>query len=1034
MVTDKEQDSNAVFYPKKGEQSLQEELFLNPTNEYRAAPFWAWNGKLQQKDLLEQVDVLHDMGFGGMHIHPRQGLEDEYLGQTYMGMISECIKKASDCNMYVYLYDEDRWPSGFAGGLVTEKTEYRENFIVFTKNKRKNAEKSALLACYDIKLTEKGYLQGYKRIAENQEAQNCKWYAYLMQDEPSTWYNHKTYVDTLNSKATQCFIDCTHEAYKKEFGEYFGKSVPSIFTDEPHYSFMNFLSDANKDESVRIPWTAVLEKRFFEKYGFQILDRLPEVFWNQNNQDTSVRYQFINIVCELFQQSFVKPIATWCMNHGIGFLGHLLEEDKLSFQTHAIGEAMRMYPYFSLPGIDMLFNGVGLNTVKQAQSVAHQYGKEGVMSELYGATGWNFDFRGHKFQGDWQAALGVTLRVPHHSWVSMGGNAKRDYPASINYQSPWYKEYPLIENHYARLNTALTRGTPIVQIGVIHPIESMWCLWGSHDVNWAAKEKLEKQHEKLTEWLLFGQCDFDFISEELLMQDGNVAPDGLKMNQMVYPVIIVPECLTLRKSTVDLLTRFCDQGGHLIFMGNCPPKIDAVPNGELSTLYDAAVSIPFEKEALTSELERYKLMRIEYPADEKEPHMISTVRKDGDAYWVFLANAKKAKTDENIVEPEHLEIVFKGEYVPVLYDTLNGKIEPCDYKVAEGATRIALDYYPCKSFLLKLLPKEMPEKSAVQKITEKGKRLPVLVNDTVEYSLEEDNVFVIDMAEYSVGESELKPKEEFRRIDREVRKILSLPDLGQPWIEKDDGTYNLVTVQFDVKSQMACGGAHLCGENIQSLCLNGKEVKLQENGYFVDKAIPKYVLPDLQKGENHFRITVRYTNRTSLENMYITGKFGVRVNGTEAVLVPLPEKLKFGSIVEQGFPFYGGNLTYRIPIEMQNAGNLYVHLAKYKGALARAFLDGRENGAIAFSPYEVRFEQVSPGPHVVEFKIFGTRINTFGPLHLCDKTFFNFGPKAWITEGGQWSYEYNLQPMGILEKPKLQEGSEESGMFESIGV
>ena len=91
--------------------------------------------------------------------------------------------------------------------------------------------------------------------------------------------------------------------------------------------------------------------------------------------------------------------------------------------------------------------------------------------EECGVTGWDFDFRGHKFHADWQAALGVTLRVLHLSWVSMKGSAKRDYPASISYQSPWYTEFSYIEDHIARLNTVLTRGKPIVNIGVIHPIE-----------------------------------------------------------------------------------------------------------------------------------------------------------------------------------------------------------------------------------------------------------------------------------------------------------------------------------------------------------------------------------------------------------------------------------------------------------------------------------------------------------------------------------------------------------------------------------
>jgi hypothetical protein len=42
--------------------------------------------------------------------------------------------------------------------------------------------------------------------------------------------------------------------------------------------------------------------------------------------------------------------------------------------------------------------------------------------------------------------------------MSMAGEAKRDYPASIGHQSPWWREYPLIEDHFARINTVMTRG------------------------------------------------------------------------------------------------------------------------------------------------------------------------------------------------------------------------------------------------------------------------------------------------------------------------------------------------------------------------------------------------------------------------------------------------------------------------------------------------------------------------------------------------------------------------------------------------
>ena len=126
------------------------------------------------------------------------------------------------------------------------------------------------------------------------------------------------------------------------------------------------------------------------------------------------------------------------------------------------------------------------------------------MSEIYGVTNWDFDFRSHKLAGDWQAALGVTTRVHHLNWVSMEGEAKRDYPAPIGYQSTWYKEYPMIEDHFSRLNTALTRGKPHVRVAVIHPVESYWLHWGPKEQTQLIRDELDEKFRNLADWLLFG--------------------------------------------------------------------------------------------------------------------------------------------------------------------------------------------------------------------------------------------------------------------------------------------------------------------------------------------------------------------------------------------------------------------------------------------------------------------------------------------------------------------------------------------------
>jgi hypothetical protein len=104
----------------------------------------------------------------------------------------------------------------------------------------------------------------------------------------------------------------------------------------------------------------------------------------------------------------------------------------------------------------MLCDWMELNTAKQAQSAATSTAGRAYMSELYGVTNWSSTLP-DKRQGDWQAALGVLFRVHHLAWVSMAGEAKRDYPASISYQAPWWREYRVVEDHFARVGARCCR-------------------------------------------------------------------------------------------------------------------------------------------------------------------------------------------------------------------------------------------------------------------------------------------------------------------------------------------------------------------------------------------------------------------------------------------------------------------------------------------------------------------------------------------------------------------------------------------------
>ena len=117
-------------------------------------------------------------------------------------------------------------------------------------------------------------------------------------------------------------------------------------------------------------------------------------------------------------------------------------------------------------------------------------------------------------------------------------------------------------------------------------------------------------------------------------------------------------------------------------------------------------------------------------------------------------------------------------------------------------------------------------------------------------------------------------------------------------------------------------------------------------------------------------------------------------------------------------PFYGGNVTYINEIETPNC-DIEIKAPFYKGAVIKAYLDGKDLGYIAFAPYSIKVSDVSAGKHKIEFKLFGNRHNSFGALHNTVACEVWFGPNAWRTTGDEFSYEYQLKDMGILAAPSV---------------
>lgn len=1027
-----------MLYPKSCQTELDKNLFKNPTSEYRGAPFWAWNCKLTPDLLIRQIMYLKEMGFGGFHMHSRTGMATPYLSDEFMQLVKTCVETARSEKMLAWLYDEDRWPSGAAGGLVTKNPAYRARYLLFTPypydenqaehgsfvsaSMGKRMGNGTLLAKYDIYLDENGCLEEYRVLDEHENGQNV-WYAYLEIAGVSPWYNNQTYVNTLDKEAIDEFIRITYEAYKVSVGKDFGGIIPAIFTDEPQFTHKTTLGYATEKKDVFLPWTDDLEQTYSGKYGESLLSALPELIWDlPDNRVSKTRYCYHDHIAQRFADTFANNCGKWCRENNLMLTGHMMSEPTLGSQTAALGDAMRSYSGFDLPGIDMLCDAREYSTAKQAQSAAHQFGRKGVLSELYGVTNWNFDFRGHKLQGDWQAALGVTVRVPHLSWVSMEGEAKRDYPASINYQAPWYKEYPLIEDHFARVNTAMTRGTPLVHVGVIHPIESYWLHWGPSEQTAAIREQMDNNFKDITEWLLFGQIDFDFICESLLLHQCAQGGAPLKVGDMAYDTIIIPNCQTLRSSTVERLRSFLGQGGRLIVMGEVPKLVDAVPANNQFKFLKSASLIPFEKYRLLEELEPVREVDIRNADGERAGHFLTQIRQDDEMRWLFIANGRKPQTHD-LINPQNIKIRIPGRWAAELYDTMTGEIHSLDTSFEGNNTVVRRTVYMHDSMLLHLKPHTGQLKAAdEQREIHPHKAEGIL--GKVPVALSEPNVLLLDMAEYAFDDGEFQPLDEILRIDNKFRNKLGLPlrmeAVAQPWTQQPEEAKHVIRLRFEIRSKLDIDECLLALENAQStrIVLNGKTLENKVVGYYVDEAIQTVKMPKIQKGVNILELQAPFGRQTNLEWCYLLGDFGVRVNGFEKMLTKPVRELAFGDIVPQGLPFYGGNILYKLTIE-GNGEDVAIQVPMYRGALMGVTLDGERIGSIVFDPYTIRIPALTKGTHEVGLLLYGNRVNSFGAVHNCDATWTWFGPSAWRTTGDKWSYEYCLKKVGILKSPAI---------------
>ncbi|MFA7373189.1 MAG: glycoside hydrolase [bacterium] len=984
----------------------------NPAPLLRPAPFWSWNDKLDEAELRRQIREMAAKGWGSYFMHSRVGLVTRYLSDEWMALVSACADEAEKTGTYAWLYDEDKWPSGFAGGAVPEADDaYRSRALVLLK---------------------KGELTENETLLEEITYGGTD-YEICLRVDPlgNLWFNGACYVDLMNPEAVRHFLNCTHERYKAACGEHFGRAIPGIFTDEPCYLWPKSM------QAPAVPWSDYLPDFFQKMKGYDIRRHLPSLFFETSNY-RKIRFDFYDAATELFKESFTRQYYEWCRKNNLIMTGHFMCEDTLWAQTLWSGDVMSHYEYMTWPGIDKLGRHLEqVVTVKQVSSVVDQLEKERAFSEVFGCMGGQCSFFHRKWIGDWQAALGISFVNHHLSLYSMRGERKRDYPANLFYQQPWWEDEREFADYQGRLCAFASEGERLTDILVLQPLASVWSEYSPlHTTNqFAVEEIYDRPFAAISHRLLEQKLDFHYGNENLMMTYGAVKNDLLYVGACFYTCVLVPPSLNIKEQTLALLQCYSAAGGKLIFCGTPPMLVDGeeaeidFPGAIVAATLEEAVS-------LVSGLFPHRIKATDKLTGDNAPSVYIHSRRVGNTLRHLLVN-----TDEKREIQAQIEVPGCSQSALAAFDLCTGDL----YRLSADNDTIDVTLYPAASLLLisgeeaEEADKDVPAfLGSGAAFFDPDHKLPQPVIEDFDCELLEENVLLLN---------------DFT-LEMNGRKVYEGPVCGawhKYFYAAPDGTPFKATYECCSESAIdGCFAVIEMAENLETIIFNGRPVHpLKAPGQagafdpqqsWKDVNFTRVPLPPLQEGINTLIIEGKKVNNitgpachnrvedwqehqpTEAEEVYLCGRFSLkRVSGGRYVIIPF--KQPFGrNLTEEGFPFYSGRMRLQTTFTMEKEAQkrVFLQLDDVSAACVRVRVNGQECGTLRWEPFILDISAaVKLGDNTLEIEAVTTLVNALGPNRRAGiKEEAYVGPHSFIAmarfKGGYELFDFGIGSAKIM--------------------
>ena len=572
-------------------------------------PFWMLSDASTTAEKITFMRRCHAGGIRALTMHPRAGNRVPFGSRAWWTMIRDLVTEAARLGMKLWLYDEDPYPSGAAGGWVmTRRPDLQARAFLFLEAPA-DLRPGMLWAIGPDPVVWEGLIPvrpgrgDLVNLTPEVGPVRQDWFAV---EWDSRYYYSETPIypcvrgaavrmrfslrvpsipqglrlaavtlrkvgtdgpwgslpDLLNPATFDVFRACGLDPYAEWVGTHFGTTIPGIFTDEAK-------------PFGGAPFTADLFESFRSQFGYDLAEHLPRLFRDPGHEeDERVRLDYRQWIRDRFLEAFVRPYRQWCEKQGLTLVGHFSPEDDPIEETASLSAVMPIMKAMGWPGCDVIIPAVGddrhpcLNLGSlRVSSLKEQWGHPFCSSETQALGDWTITTQETRRIYAWQKVLGVDRFFTHGFWTSVDGITNYDAPPDYGPSTSLFPGTAAVNEWLSRCDERLDGARPRVETAVVNNLLPFW-VWGPG----MSIGRLRRYRHSL--WLtllrgLQGQVGLHVVDGDDLA-GGSVSPDGLTVGRWVYRTLLVPACDRMDESLFRTLDRAARAGLRVVWFGNGP--------------------------------------------------------------------------------------------------------------------------------------------------------------------------------------------------------------------------------------------------------------------------------------------------------------------------------------------------------------------------------------------------------------------------------------------------------------------------------